>query len=111
MYDLTLDPPAVATAGRLELDLSADPIRGESRGIDWGDAAVTQFMSNEQRWGAAAIDFRVPNRIVTIPLGVGTDDAGTGFDPAFDALRQKVALFQREGGWIKRDSGRGFPLY
>lgn len=108
-YVVTLDPPAVALQ-RAELDLNGGPIMVDQKGIDWGDAAIQAYMANEQRWGSTAVSYRVPNRTVTIPLFVSNDPAG-GFSAAYDALRQKVARMQLEGGWLKRDTGRGSPMY
>lgn len=110
MYEIVLDPHEVADAGRVELDLNSGPIRVDQAGIDWGDAAIQAYMA-DLSVGSVAVDYRLPNRTVTIPLGLGMDDSGqAGFDAARQALNQKVALIQREGGWLKRTSNVG-PLY
>lgn len=108
MYEIVLDPHEVADAGRVELDLNSGPIRVQQEGIDWGDAQIQAYMA-DLSVGSTPVDYRLPNRTVTIPLGLGMDDSG-GLDAAVAALNQKVALFQREGGWLKRQSSVG-PLY
>lgn len=61
--------------------------------------------------GSVAVDSRVPNRNVSIPLIVGAGMGGIDeFNEASKALRAKVGTLQMYGGWIKRDSGNG-PLY
>jgi hypothetical protein len=90
---------------RVPLHLHSDgsAIVVDSDGIDWGDAAVDQYLA-DLRLGQIPIDYRVPNRTITIPLLVGASGAGD-YAAAWDALRTKVALIQRSGGWIKRGEG------
>lgn len=108
-YTVILDPSAVAT-GRRELDLNSGPIRVAQAGIDWGDAAITAFMADQQRYGSAPVEFRIPNRMVTIPLGLGMDDSDSE-ETVRSQLQQKVALLQREGGWLLRQTGSGPAMY
>lgn len=77
-------------------------------GVDWGDAAVENYMAEAQR-GALPVDFRIPNRQIQIPLKLRTVGATT-FATIRNNVQAKVALFQAEGGWLKRttDSGTYF---
>lgn len=109
-WTVQLDPAEVSTPDRVALDLNNGPIRIAQTGIDWGDAQITAFEAQEQRWGSTVVGWRVPNRTVTIPLGVGMDESG-GFSVSAQHLRQKVALIQREGGWLKRGPIAGKSLY
>ena len=109
-FNVVLDPGEIAVA-RTQLFLNDGPIMIDQAGIDWGDAAITAYMA-DQRWGSLAVDFRVPNRIVTIPLFLGAENGLTAsaqqemFQAAKKTLKQKVALLQREGGSLKRgDTG------
>lgn len=100
--EIVLDPSEVAV-DRAELHLNTGPINVNTDGIDWGDAQIEQYLA-EASVGQLPVDFRVPNRIITIPLLIGA--AGPASFPAAKAqLQAKVALFQREGGWIRRAAG------
>lgn len=102
---ITLDPSEVAT-DRTELDITSWI---NQEGIDWGDAEISAFMSEQQR-GETPIDYRVPNRTVEIPLTFqarGTTTANT----ARAELQHKLSLFQREGGWLKRITAFGGTVY
>lgn len=106
-WTVRIDPAAVAVA-RAELDLNNGPIQVDQQGIDWGDAAITAFMANEQRWGSSVISYRVPNRQVVLPLFLGVSGNA---ETARAQLTQKVAQFQREGGILLRQRGSGPPMY
>jgi len=113
-FGVVLDPPAMAP-GRAELDLNNGAIRtegGEGKGIDWGEAAVKAYLA-EQQYGESATDYRVPNRIISIPLLLGAKDGGSQAEQetARRTLAQKVALFQRQGGVLMRKRAAGEPLY
>jgi hypothetical protein len=113
-YAVVLDPAAVAP-GRAELSLNSGNIAvvgGEGHGIDWGEAAIKAFLA-EQQFGEVPTDFRVPNRIVSIPLLLGAKDGGSQAEQeaARRTLAQKVALFQRQGGVLMRKRATGEPLY
>jgi hypothetical protein len=99
---LALDPPNVI-AGRTELSLNSGPISLEREGLDWGQAAVQQYMA-EQRYGQTPVSYRVPNRVITIKLGLGMENALTEVqrEEARRQLQEKVALIQRQGGVLKR---------
>lgn len=105
----TIDPPA-AIAGRTELNLNAGDIAVSKEGIDWGEATVQAYMA-EQRWGQTVTDYRVPNRVVTIPLGLGMNESGETESEARIKLQQKVGLLQRQGGVLKRQRQGGEVLY
>lgn len=100
---IVLDPSEVADAGRVELDLNQDEIRVAEAGPDWGDAAIEQYLAEAAR-GQLPVDFRIPNRQIQIPLTLGIPSEA-GIDTARIRLQAKVALIQREGGWIKRATG------
>jgi hypothetical protein len=99
---LILDDPAVADAERVPFDLT--PFVGPD-GPDYGDAAIEAYMAESAR-GQTPVDFRVPNRTVTVPL-VLHDHDGTTLAEARSSVQAKVALFQSEGGWVTRDSAVG----
>jgi hypothetical protein len=98
-----LDPPNVAT-NRVEMPLHENGIFISNAGIDWGDAQITAFEA-DMIIGSSVVDYRIPNRSVVINLAVFTDEFGNIFSVIKQALMQKVALLQREGGWIQRDEG------
>jgi hypothetical protein len=107
-FQVTLDPAGVAT-GRTPLDLNDPAVTSMAIGpgaIDWGQATVTLYEA-DGTWGSVPVDYRVPNRVVTIPLLLGAGDSGqAGFDAARALLQQKVALFEQKGGWLQRgDTG------
>jgi hypothetical protein len=111
-WTLQLDPPAVAV-NRTMFDLNP-PAGGtlavDTGGIDWGDAAITTYEANEQRWGSSVISYRVPNRTVSIPLFLGTDLYNSA-ESTRAQLQEKVAQFQRHGGWLLRQRQGALPLY
>ena len=105
-----LDPSAVAV-NRVQLDINNGPIRITETGINWGDSAVTAYQSSEQRWGSTPVSYRVPNRVITIPFTLLESSLGA-METARSQIAEKVALFQREGGWILRQRATGGgPLY
>lgn len=107
-YSAVLDPTE-EMPNREQLALNArSGIAIDQQGINWGDAAIQAFMA-DARVGSGKVDFRFPNRAVTIPLGLGMDESGN-FDRARNALQQKVALLQESGGVIKRGDDLN-PLY
>jgi len=114
-FGLTLDPPeAYTVTGRTELNLNGGPIRVDQAGIDWGDAAIQAFMAQQGRYGAAPVDYVIPNRTISIPLAVFTDElSGTTYDQAKRMLSAKIGMIQREGGVLKRstDTGAYSPVY
>lgn len=100
---IVLDPSEVAT-DRTELDINSGAIRIANDGPDWGDAAIAAALA-DRKFGSVPVGYRIPNRIVTIPLIVRADDLT--FNQAQTKLQQKVARFQDEGGWLKRVSSDG----
>ena len=101
---LVLDPAAVA-AGRTQLDITQYVAEA---GPDWGDHQIEQYLA-EAQFGQNPVDYRVPNRTVTIPLILLKSDALT-FEQIRAKIQQKAALFQREGGWLMRQTSIG-PIY
>lgn len=113
-FVVQLDPPAVAT-NRTMLDLNTGPIciggpAGGATGIDWGQAAITAYETQQGQYGNSPSDFVIPNRTVTIQMLLGADDSGTE-EQARSQLQQKVALLQREGGHILRQRNGGPAMY
>jgi hypothetical protein len=106
---IILDPSAVADADRIELDLNNGAFNVAPDGPDWGDAAIAAAMS-DARIGSSPVDYRIPNREVKIPLLAGADP-NADYEAARLALTSKVALIQREGGWLKRDDQERDPVY
>lgn len=114
-WTIQLDPPAVSS-GRAMLDLNNGPIQvgtdgSGGLGIDWGQAAITAYESQQGQWGNSVSDYIFPNRTVTINLILG----GTGYEDDEETVRtqlaQKVALLQREGGQILRQREGGAAMY
>jgi hypothetical protein len=106
---ITLDPSAVAT-NRTELDINSGPIVVRQDGVDWGNAEIEAVMADMDR-GSSPVDYRIPNRQITIPLKIQA--SGTvSFNQARAKLQKKVALIQQEGGWLKRIVGNsGGTIY
>lgn len=105
---IILDPPEVAS-DRIELDITSDEICPTAEGIDWGNAEIEAYLAEMER-GSAPVDYRIPNRTVTIPLIVRATSTYT-LDQARVRLQQKVSLIQREGGWLKRVTSGGATVY
>lgn len=103
---IILDPPEVSE-GRVALDIT-DWIALE--GFNWGDAEIAAYMS-EQRRGAVPIDYRVPPRIVGGPLMLAEPKGGVTAQEFRAKLQHKVALFQDEGGWLKRVTNNGGVVF
>lgn len=103
---IILDPSEVAS-NRTELDItpwiSAD-------GVDWGDASIEAYYSDAVR-GSVPVDYRLPNRDVGGGLVFSQSLGGTTPAAARSAIQTKLALFQREGGWIKRVTAGGGTVY
>jgi len=114
-WGLVLDPPEAPTiSNRTMLNLNHGPIRVDQAGINWGDAAIQSYMAEQGRIGAAPVDYIVPNRTITIPLAVFTDElSGATYDQAKRMLSSKVARIQAEGGVLRRttETGAYSPIY
>jgi hypothetical protein len=102
---LVLDAVEVAQA-RTEFDITAYVAQA---GPDWGEAAIEQFLADVQL-GQIPVDYRMPTRTITIPLLLRGVTSGLTFEQVRARLQQKAALFQRQGGWIKRQTAIG-PLF
>jgi hypothetical protein len=92
-----LDPSGVA-AGRSQLEIT--PWIKAPDGVDWGQAEITAYMA-DLAVGSGAVDYRIPNRQVKIPLNLKDVGAST-FATIISNLQRKVGLIQREGGWLLR---------
>lgn len=99
---LVLDPAEVAE-DRVEVDLTT--FVGPD-GPDFGDAAIEAAMAQAGKYGQSPVDFTIPNRTITIPLAL-IERNGTSFEDIRRKVQAKAALFQREGGWIKRETALG----
>jgi hypothetical protein len=102
---VTLDPSEIAT-DRTELNITSF-IKWE--GVEYGDAEIAAYMA-DQRQGSTPVDYRIPNRTVEIPLVLRVQGA-TSYATIRANLQAKVALFQREGGWIKRTRSGGGTVF
>lgn len=105
-WTVIIDPSA-AIEGRTELNLNNEAIQITQEGINWGDAQVKPYLA-EQQWGETPVSYRVPNRLVTIPLGLGMNHPGQEEVGARVLLQEKVAQLQREGGVLYRQRNSTF---
>lgn len=103
---IILDPVEVATS-RQALDITPWI---DHEGVDWGESVIDAFMAQRNR-GEVPVDFTVPNREAGIPLNFVETIGGTTPVTARAEIQAKVALFQREGGWIKRLTNSGGTVY
>ena len=94
---IILDPHEVSF-NRRQLDITT---LISQAGPDFGDAAINQYLAEAGQMGQLAIDYTVPNRTITIPLAL-RGIPGITFEQARTWLQQKVGLWQRHGGFIKR---------
>lgn len=104
---IVLDPAEIAASNRTQLDIT-DWIA--QAGPDWGDSTITTFMAERDR-GSIPVDFTVPNRDVSLPLVFNKTTGGTTVAQARANIQAKIALFQKEGGWIKRVLNTGGTYY
>lgn len=105
MSETVVVDPHEEVPERVEFDLT--PFIADA-GPDWGQA-VTEPYRAQGAIGETVIDSRTPNRQATIPLVV-MERAGLSFDEVRSILQAKVALWQRQGGWIKRETSIG-PVF
>ena len=79
------------------------------QGPDWSVSQITEYAAQQSRYGSTVADYVWPNRNITIPIVLGNQSV----DPntALQSLREKVALFQREGGWLRRQRAGALNLY
>jgi len=100
--------PAEVDPTREEVDLSAVL---DVSGIEWGEAGLVA-QTVETKWGEQQIDYRVPGRTVTIPLVPKDVDAeAVVYETIYSQLLNKVAVWQSEGGSIKRVLSDGRTLF
>lgn len=100
MERLVMDPPEFAE-GRAELSLSALGIEVGQAGADFGESQV-ELQLARQLIGESATNRHLTNVNMTIPLRV-QKESGINLAEAAYKLQQKVALWQAEGGWLRRD--------
>ena len=103
---IILDPSEVATS-RTALDITPWI---DFEGIDWGEAAIDTFMAQRER-GEIPVDYTVPNREITAPLQFPGSIGGTTPITARANVQAKIALFQKEGGYLKRLTQSGGTVY
>jgi hypothetical protein len=102
-----LDPAEVALSGRVAVDIT--PVIQADTGVDWGDAAISQYQAEAER-GQMPVDFRVPNRTVTIPLVI-TQRGTVTFETWRSWLQHKASLFQTDGGHLRRITNGGGTVF
>lgn len=106
METITCDPAEFIT-NRIELGLDEIglAIRGEP---DWGDSEMELFLVR-QALGEIPADRRPPNRQAAIDLMV-REEGAVSLAVAAAKIQQKVGVWQREGGFVKRvlDPAGGF---
>jgi hypothetical protein len=104
-YEVVIDPPGVSPPGRTPIYLNRAPfaIGGEARGVNWGTAEAKQYEA-ETRYGQVPADWRLPNRVIEIPLllGAGRETSEQEEEEARRTLSERVGLLQREGGVLLR---------
>lgn len=98
--------PAEITATRQEIDITPWI---DMEGIDWGEATIEPVMAERNR-GEVPVDFRVPNREISVPLNF-VARGGTTAVEARSLVQAKARLFQWEGGWIKRLTNSGGTVF
>lgn len=103
---LVLDPSEIVTT-RTSMDITAWI---DQEGADWGEATIEPFLADKDR-GSIPVDYRLPNREITIPLTFSGTKGGTTTVAARAAIQAKAALFQKEGGWLKRLTNSGGTVY
>jgi hypothetical protein len=104
VFDVRLDPAAVAV-NRTELQLNTGAIEVDEAGIDWGDAAIQEYLA-DAAIGSVPVGRRWPNRTVKLPLIVRAPNDTAAFSTAKQQVMQKVGQIQREGfGWLQRQPG------
>jgi hypothetical protein len=96
---VTCDPATfIANRAELGLDDIGLAIRGEP---DWGDSEHELFLIR-QALGEVPADRHPPNRNVQLQLMVMQEGA-VNLAEAASKLQKKVGLWQREGGFVRRD--------
>lgn len=100
---LILDPSEVADPGRVELDLytGTGPIYAKAEGIDWGDTAL-EIAKGSGKYGDTPLDWKLPNRVIRVPLVIKSVPAGDTMIQAMGKLQAKVSRLATEGGTLKR---------
>lgn len=79
-------------------------------GVDWGDASVDMSQAQGLR-GGIPVDFTTPTRSITGGLQFKETVGGTTVSQARAAISSKIALWQREGGWVKRVTHAGGTVF
>lgn len=105
---ITLDPDTVAV-DRTALEINDGAIQVRVDGVDWGNAEIEAVMADQER-GSSPVDYRIPNRQIVIPLRIQETNQYS-LDEARAMLQKKVAVLQREGGWIGRTLSDGGTVY
>ena len=103
---IVLDPTALGS-GRTPLDITSY-VAATGTAIDWGDAEM-QAYSATLTIGEVRTHYRLPNRLIKIPLMLRTLGA-TSFSAIRASLEAKVGMIQRQTGAIMRQVG-ATPLY
>ncbi|HTE59541.1 MAG TPA: hypothetical protein VK631_04275, partial [Solirubrobacteraceae bacterium] len=90
---------------RTELDIT--PFI-DFEGVDFGDSAIESYMA-EAALGQIPVDYRLPNRVITIPLNL-MERGNVSFEGIRRSIQAKAAMFQQQGGWLMREVN-GTPWY
>lgn len=98
--------PAEMNTGRTEFEITPW-VRVE--GINWGDAEMQAYKA-EAEIGEDVLDFRLPNRPITMPLVI-KDAGGTTFATARSYIQATAASTMREGMIGKRILSTGGTVY
>lgn len=96
--DLVCDPVEFCP-DRTELNLSEQGLTVDS--VNWGEAAIDAVMVARDM-GEEPVDRKPLNKEATLTLKVRSDGV-VDLPTAADQLQKKVGLWQREGGWLRRD--------
>jgi hypothetical protein len=117
IYEVILDPAEpyeeeglTSPHAPLVLNQGTGPIEIDQAGIDWGEAAIQQYLA-EQRYGQTPVGFRIPNRVVTVPLILGGGLNSAEEEEARKELQMKVGRLQAEGGILMRKRLLGGPMF
>jgi hypothetical protein len=98
--------PAEKIENRTELDITPWV---DQNGVDWGEAVQVPTRAKGER-GETVVASEWENRLITAGC-VLQDKGGTAFATIRSYLQAKMALYQREGGVIKRITPQGGTVY
>lgn len=104
---IILDPGEV-DPNRTELDMTHVL---DVSGVDWGEAGIVS-QTVDTKWGEQQISYRIPGRQVVMPFVLkDVPEQAIDFDTIRNQLLAKFAMWQTEGGSIKRVLNDGRVLF